>query len=279
MAHIKELIDSLPVMPISKPVSTGIEELDRMGVRFEPGKLYVIGGRPGMGKTSLMLDIALHAARNENIPVHIFTLAESSEQLALRVLSRYGGNPNRRTEKEGFVYRQAFESNREELRSIPLYFYDSAFAFSDIEETIYGRKLSGLIFIDYLQLVDVGIGKYSTSNNTRCKNPDLKRQKELCIFLETVAQKANVPIVVLSQVSRNMERRKDKRPVLGDNRYSSLIEQKADAVIFVYRDAYYNPDNAQKPETAELIVAKNRRGSTGTAFVVFDGSRLSFQGG
>lgn len=76
-----------------------------------------------------------------------------------------------------------------------------------------------------------------------------------------------------------MERRKDKRPVLGDNRYSDLIEQRADAVIFIYRDAYYNPDNAQKPEPAELIVAKNRRGSTGTAFVVFDDGRLSFQGG
>ena len=279
MVQLFEVIDHILETPSFKPISTGFEALDRMDVRLERGKLYVIGGRPGMGKTSLMLDIALHAAGEENIPVHIFTLAESSEQLALRVFARYGEKAIHITEKDESAHRQAFETNREELESIPLYFYDSAFAFSDIEETIYGKKLSGLIFIDDLQLVDVGIGKYSTSNNIRCKNPDLKRQKELAILLETIAQKANVPIVVLSQVSRNMERRKDKRPVLGDNRYSDLIEQRADAVIFIYRDAYYNPDNAQKPEPAELIVAKNRRGSTGTAFVVFDDGRLSFQGG
>lgn len=210
MAHIKELTDHLAQMPESKPVSTGIEALDRMGVRFEPGKLYVIGGRPAMGKTSLMLDLALHAAKEENTPVHIFALTESVAQLAKRMLTKYNKGLYRPAEKA------STEAESKTLASLPIHLYDEAHTIRDIADTIARKRLSGLVFIDDLQDVAFPTGVYIGESAIFSKHPDMTRQRDVGTQILAVAQNTNTAIVVLAQINRSIERRKNKRPRLRD---------------------------------------------------------------
>ena len=238
----------------------------------------MIGSRPGMGKTSLMLDMALHASFTENIPVFIFSLAESSQMLAMRILSRYGDYTFDEIEHDESACKLTAEKFIAEDEDVPLYLFDRAFTLQDIENTIYrSERMPGIIFIDYLQLLDLRTGAYSISNNLNYTHPDLETQEDLCFFLKRLAEKANIPIVVLSQVARKVEERTDKRPGMGDNCYSKEIENAADAVVFLYLEAYYDSTYAsQKHVLAELIVAKNQHGETGTATVVFDRHILTF---
>ena len=277
MAHIKALADYLAEMPESRPASTGFEALDRMGVRFAPGKLYLIGGRPGMGKTSLMLDLALHAALGELIPVHIISLSESAEELAWRLISRERGIPRHRIEQDASVRKNAAEISRAMFGRLPLFIYDRIRTAPEIVDTILHEKMSGLVFIDDLQLVAAATGQYIGEKPICSDEPESKRRNDLCRLLQVTARDTNTAIVVLSQLSRKLERRRDKRPKLGDIEYSPCLEAAASAVLFLYRDAYYHPKaSTENPEPAEIIVAKNTLGSTGTATISFDNEYFSF---
>lgn len=277
MAHINEWIDRLAEVPEIRPVSTGIERLDRMGVRFVPGKLYVIGGRPGMGKTSLMLDLALHAALGELIPVHIISLSESAEELAWRLISRERGIPRHRIEQDASVRKNAAEISRAMFGRLPLFIYDRIRTAPEIIDTILHEKMSGLVFIDDLQLVAAATGQYIDGRHVCTDHPELREQNALCDLFQETAQDTNTAIVILSQVSRKIEHRRDKRPKLGDIEYSPCLEAAASTVLFLYRDAYYHPEiPIERLEPAEIIVAKNTDGSTGTVSTYFENEYFSF---
>ena len=137
--------------------------------------------------------------------------------------------------------------------------------------------MSGLVFIDDLQLVAAATGKYIDGRHVCTDHPELREQNALCDLFQETAQDTNTAIVILSQVSRKIEHRRDKRPKLGDIEYAPYLETAASAVLFLYRDAYYHPKTpTENPEPAEIIVAKNTGGSTGTATISFDNERLSF---
>lgn len=277
MAHINEWIDRLAEVPEIRPVSTGIERLDRMGVRFVPGKLYVIGGRPGMGKTSLMLDLALHAALGELIPVHIISLSESAEELAWRLISREETIPLYRIEQDASVRKKAAEISRAMFKRLPLFIYDRIRTAPEIIDTILHEKMSGLVFIDDLQLVAAATGQNIDGRPVCTDHPELREQNALCDLFQVTARDTNTAIVVFSQLSRKLERRRDKRPKLGDIEYSPCLEAAASAVLFLYRDAYYHPETpTENPEPAEIIVAKNTDGSTGTVSAYFENEYFSF---
>ena len=278
MAQIGEVFNNILTMPVPKPISTGFEALDRLNVRFEPGRLYVLGGRPGMGKTSLMLDMALYAAKVENTPVHIFTLSESAETLSSRIVTRYGDLPYYKLANNESAFRQAAEKCKKDLERIPLYIYDKAFTFRDIRETILTNKLTGLVFIDNSQILVAGTETCLTKNSARRRNTDRKRQSDLSYLLWTTATFANVPIVILTQLTRRVEVQKDHRPKLGDSRDCPGLELAASVVMYIYRDRYYYPiDEYYEQEPAEIIVARNNFcGSEGTAHIIFDCSKYTF---
>lgn len=274
MAHIKELTDRLAQMPESRPASTEFEALDRMGVRFAPGKLYVIGGRPGMGKSSLMLDLALHAAREENTPVHIFTLTESATHLAKCMLTKYCRNPLYQLEEKVSACKAAAKEYGKNLASLPIHLYDEAHTICDIADTIVRKRLSGLVFIDDLQELAFPTGVYIGETAIFSNHPEMLRQRDVGMAILAVAQNTNTAIVVLSQINRSIEQRKNKRPRIRDVKNYPYMDATASSVLFLYQEAYYNPE-AQEP--AEIIVAKSDSGNTGTAYVSFDNEALSFK--
>lgn len=277
MAHINELLDRMAAIPAGRPASTGIEGLDRMGMWFAPGKLYVIGGRPGMGKTSLMLDLALHATLGELKPVHIISLSESAEELAWRLISREEDIPLYRIKQDASVRKKAAEMSRAMFKRLPLFIYDRIRTAPEIIDTILHEKMSGLVFIDDLQLVAAATGQYIDGRPVCTDHPELRGQNALCDLFQETAQDTNTAIVILSQVSRKIEHRRDKRPKLGDIEYAPCLEAAASAVLFLYRDAYYHSETPiERLEPAEIIVAKNTNGSIGMVSIHFDNERLSF---
>ena len=260
---------------------SGLKALDDIMVEFSPGGLYVIGSVAGMGKTSLMLDIALHTAKNENIPVHIFSFEMSAEQLVLHLISKYTDLPWRKVLKGDSDCKPVLEKCRKELINLPIYICDEVITADEMKKIVCDECTSGIVFIDYFQLVVAAVERYSINNNVYCTNSTLQRKDEIIADLKVIVQEYNAPIVVLSQLSNQLKLRSDKRPVLRDIGYNGRIDQAADGVIFIYRDSYYNCYNSTKEncktEVAELIVAKNKRADTGTAVVQFDRSTLSFR--
>ena len=242
-------------------LSTGLHDLDRKINGLNKSDLLLIAARPGMGKTSLALNIALDVAKKSEKTVAFFSLEMSREQLAMRLLSN-----------ESFVDNQKLLTGRlteEEWTKIGI--ASSALSQTDIrvddnpaisvaEMNAKCRRLSnlGLVLIDYLQLMtSAGTGQTSNNANRVQVVSDISRA------LKIMAKELNVPVVCLSQLSRANESRTDKRPMLSDLRESGAIEQDADEVLFIYRDDYYHPDTPEK-NVAEIIVAKNRHGETGT---------------
>ena len=245
-------------------ISTGLQDLDRKINGLNKSDLVLVAARPGMGKTSIALNIALAAAKKTNKTVAFFSLEMSREQLAMRLLSN-----------ESFVDNQKLTTGKlseEEWTKIGI--ASSALSQKDIrvddnpsisvaEMNAKCRRLDnlGLVLIDYLQLMtSAGQGQSSNNANRVQVVSDISRA------LKIMAKELNVPVVCLSQLSRANESRTDKRPMLSDLRESGAIEQDADEVLFIYRDDYYNP-NTEEKNVAELIVAKNRHGETGTVKV------------
>lgn len=251
---------------------SGFSDLDAMTRGFHPGNLVVIAGRPGMGKTSLALNIAEHAAIRENRPVGLFSLEMSQEELALRILSSevdISFGPLRSghlSQKQWTKVVQAVKT----VSQAPLYIDDSANP-SMLEIASKARRLraeSGLdlIVVDYLQLMQ---------GTTRYENRNLEIAA-ITRSLKQLAKELSIPVIALSQLSRQPERRSgDHRPQLADLRESGSIEQDADVVVFIYRDELYDDETTDKG-IAELIVAKHRNGETGTVKLVFLGDTTKF---
>ncbi|MGI6129106.1 MAG: replicative DNA helicase [bacterium] len=245
-------------------IPTGFRDLDRLTTGLQPSDFIVVAARPSMGKTSLCLNIAQHVAINHNKPVALFSLEMSREQLVQRLLSaeaRIEGQKLRTgTLDEDDWPRLVAAMGR--LSEVPIFIDDSA-ALTAMDIRAKTRRLvqeqgPGLVIIDYLQLI-AGHGR-----------GDSRQQEisEISRALKALAREVKCPVVALSQLSRAVEQRQDKRPVLSDLRESGAIEQDADLVAFIYRDEYYNPDS-EKRGIAEVIVAKQRNGPTGVVQLAF----------
>ncbi|MBW1740993.1 MAG: replicative DNA helicase [Deltaproteobacteria bacterium] len=247
-------------------IPTGYSQLDQKTSGFQPGDLIVIAGRPSMGKTALALNLARNASIETGIPLAIFSLEMSKEQLSLRMLSAEARIDSSRMRGGWLSETDLARINRAAgaLYDLPIYIDDSP-AISALEIRAKARRMKmekglGLVIIDYLQLMR---GRASAERR------DLEIS-EISRSLKALAKELNLPVVALSQLNRKVEDRSDKRPVLSDLRESGAIEQDADVILFIYRDEVYHKDeNNPNKGTAEIIVAKQRNGPIGTVKLAF----------
>jgi replicative DNA helicase len=270
-------------------LSCGIAELDAVLGGLTPSNLFILAGRPGMGKTALAQNVAFNVAR-QGVPVRFFSLEMSAAELALRQLSAEIGIPAselRRGNIDADSMRQLVDV-QERLAHLPLVIDDSGgLTMPQLATRLRRTKRKhriGLAVIDYLQLVGGSI--YRGHNRTQ-------EITEITTGLKALAKELDIPILALSQLSREVEKRGDKRPLLADLRDSGSIEQDADAVAFVYREVYYlqrNPPDiadgaayqrwqsllSTAAGKAEIIIAKLRNGPMGTAHLSFDESTMTF---
>ncbi len=254
---------------------TGFQDLDRTTQGLNPGNLLIVAGRPGMGKTSLAVNLAQHAAIHEGVGAAIFSLEMSENELAMRILASESDIEFSRIRSGRLTDREKDTVRRTQARigSAPFYIDDSSNP-SLLEVASKSRRLKkegklGLLILDYLQLMQAGGGKYENRN---------LEIAAISRGLKQLAKELEIPVVALSQLSRQTERRgSDHRPQLADLRESGAIEQDADIVMFVYRDELYNPDDPDNKGMAELIVAKNRHGQTGTIELSFLGDTTTFR--
>lgn len=242
-------------------ISTGLPDLDRMILGLNRSELILIAARPGMGKTSIALNMALYAGMNLKKTVAVFSLEMSREQLATRLLSRAALIPSQNLQTGQLSERQWKEiSDAAQAISVTDIRIDDNPTLTVADMNAQCRRIQNLdlVVIDYLQLMQSAGSGHSWSNESRTQAvSDISR------MLKIMAKELNVPVVCLSQLSRANESRQDKRPMLSDLRESGAIEQDADVVIGLYRDGYYNKQT-ENPNLAEAIVLKNRKGATGT---------------
>ena len=238
---------------------TGFTDLDNMLTGLHGGELLLVAARPAMGKTAFVLNIAHHVAVKERVPVVLFSLEMSREQLVTRLVA-VDSMVEARSLKTGDIsdgdWTKIIKS-ADDLAKVNVFIDDNS-SITMPELRTKCRKLKqtegiGLIIIDYLQLM---------SSNGKVESRQLFISK-VSRSLKSLARELNVPVIALSQLNRAVDSRPDHRPVLADLRESGAIEQDADVVMFIYRDDYYNPDTTEKPGVAEIIVAKQRNGATG----------------
>ncbi|MEW5919511.1 MAG: replicative DNA helicase [Bacillota bacterium] len=245
-------------------ISTGFLDLDNLTSGLQPSDLVIIAARPGMGKTTLALNMASHIAVEGGAPVAFFSLEMSQDQLAQRLLCSFAEIDAHRL-RQGFLSSEHWSRITEAvgpLSEAPFYIDDSG-AISVMEIRARARRLKmekGLaaVFIDYLQLM-------------RSHEKSENRQQEISYIsrsLKALAKELNCPVIALSQLSRAVEQRTDKRPILSDLLESGGIEANADLVIFIYREDYYQKDTEKKNLT-EIILAKQRNGPTGKIELYF----------
>lgn len=253
-------------------VSTGFIELDNKTAGLHGSELILLAARPAMGKSAFALNIAANAAIKSKVPVAIFNLEMSKDQLVDRIMSSESmvdSNKIRtgKLEEEDWSKLAGIVGT---LSEAPIYIDDTP-GISITEIRTRCRKLKmekdiGLIIIDYLQLVQ----------GTNKKNGSREQEiAEISRSLKILAKELNVPVIALSQLSRAVEQRPDHRPMLSDLRESGSIEQDADIVLFLYRDDYYNKESEEK-DISEVIIAKHRAGSTGTIKLLWMGSYTKF---
>jgi len=254
-------------------IPTGLPDLDKVTLGLNNSELILVAARPGMGKTSIALNMALHAAMNEGKTVAIFSLEMSREQLVTRLLSRAALIPNQNMLTGQLTDQQWRDlANAAQLLSqCDIRIDDNpTLTVSDMNAQCRRVPDLGLVVIDYLQLMQSAGSGHSWSNESRTQAvSDISR------MLKIMAKELNVPVLCLSQLSRANEGRTDKRPMLSDLRESGAIEQDADVVIGLYRDGYYNKES-DNPNIAEAIVLKNRKGSTGTVELLWLPEYTSF---
>ncbi len=252
-------------------VPTGFGYLDALTSGLQNSDLILVAARPAMGKTSFALNIAQHAAIIHQVPVAVFNLEMSREQLTNRIICSEALVSFQRM-KDGSLEAADWIKIGENIARIgqaPIYIDDSS-ALSVAEIRAKCRRLKqrsglGLVVIDYLQLM-TGRGR---AENRQQEVSEISRS------LKILAKELNVPVLTLSQLSRGPESRTNKRPMLSDLRESGAIEQDADIVMFLYRDEYYNPDTEDK-NIAECIIAKHRNGETGTVKLWWDKNHTRF---
>lgn len=240
---------------------TGLPDLDRNILGLNKGELILIAARPGMGKTSIALNIAMYVAKHSRQTVAVFSLEMSREQLVSRLLAGEALVPSQNllTGKLSNDEWRRIAAGAQTLSGTDMRIDDNpTLTVADMNAQCRRIPNLGLVVIDYLQLMQsAGGGKGYSSENRQQAVSDMSR------MLKIMAKELNVPVVCLSQLSRASEGRNDKRPILSDLRESGAIEQDADVVIGLYRDGYYNKES-DDPNLAEAIILKNRKGMTGT---------------
>ena len=248
-------------------VRSGFYDLDKMTAGFQAGDLVVLAARPSMGKTALAINIAEHVALHENLPVAVFSMEMGAAQLAVRIVGSIGRidqshlRTGALTDDEWPRLTEAIEK----LRNISLHIDESA-GLTSTELRANARRLArqcgqlGLIVVDYLQLMS---GSSSNEENRATELGEISRG------LKMLAKELQCPVLALSQLNRSVETRTDKRPMMSDLRESGAIEQDADIIMFIYRDDYYNKESSKEPGVAEVIIAKQRNGPTGTVKLAF----------
>jgi replicative DNA helicase len=285
-------------------IATGLRDLDTKMGGLQPSDLVIVAGRPGMGKTSLATNIAYNIAR-AYVPelqadgttravnggsVGFFSCEMSGEQLATRILAERTGIPSSHIRRGG-ISELDFEKIREcsiELQSLP-FFVDETGGLSIAQLMARARRLKrqkglDLVVVDYIQLL--------TGSSKRGNENRVQEITEITTSLKALAKELNVPVIALSQLSRQVESRDDKRPQLSDLRESGSIEQDADVVLFVFREEYYLANKEPRPGTpehekwqtemglahgkAEVIIGKQRHGPTGTVELSFDAAVTRF---
>ena len=254
-------------------LSTGLADLDRVTLGLNRSELILIAARPGMGKTSIALNMALHAALNEHQTVAIFSLEMSREQLVMRLLSRAALVPSQNLLTGQLTDQQwrDITTAAQALSATDIRIDDNpTLTVSDMNAQCRRVPNLGLVVVDYLQLMQSAGSGHSWSNESRTQAvSDISR------MFKIMAKELAVPVVCLSQLSRANESRQDKRPMLSDLRESGAIEQDADVVIGLYRDGYYNKES-ENPNLAEAIILKNRKGQTGTVELLWLPEYTSF---
>ncbi|MDO5540172.1 MAG: replicative DNA helicase [Eubacteriales bacterium] len=240
-------------------IPTGFIDLDYKTAGFQPSDLILVAARPSMGKTALVLNIAQHMAFKENVTVAVFSLEMSKEQLVNRLLS-LESRVDSQSIRTGNLSDEDWEKLIEGasiIGSSNLIIDDTpGISVTELRSKCRKFKLEhnlGIIIIDYLQLM-------TGSRHSESRQQEIS---DISRSLKAIARELNVPVVALSQLSRAVEQRPDHRPMLSDLRESGAIEQDADVVMFIYRDDYYNKDT-DKPNVAEIIIAKQRNGAIGT---------------
>jgi replicative DNA helicase len=254
-------------------VPTGFIDLDKMTSGLQGGDMIVIAGRPSMGKTAFALNIAEHVGVDLGLPVAIFSLEMSGPQIAMRFLSSVGRLDQSKV-RTGRLSDEEWDKMTValgKLHEAPIHI-DETGAINAVDLRARARRLHrqcgklGLIVIDYLQLMTS-----SRQNENRATEIS-----EISRSIKALAKELNVPILALSQLSRKVEERNDKRPLMSDLRESGAIEQDADIILMMYREEYYKPDTQEKG-VAEVIIGKHRNGPTGTVKLTFLGEYTKFQ--
>ena len=242
-------------------LTTGFHDLDRFTMGLNNSDLILIASRPGMGKTSIALNIALHTAKTSGKTVAVFSLEMSREQLAMRLLSTEGFIDGKKLQT-GLIKDDEWRRLAAAAASISaadmLINDDASLSVSDMNAQCRRVQNLGLVVVDYIQLMQSATGGrgYQADNRVQVVS-------EISRMMKIMAKELAVPVICLSQLSRANETRQNKRPLLSDLRESGAIEQDADVVIGLYRDDYYNKET-ELQNIAECIVLKNRRGETGT---------------
>ena len=260
-------------------VATGFKKLDNILSGLQRSDLVILAARPSMGKSSMALDIARYVSVHENLPVGIFSLEMSKDQLVERLLASQANIDSwrLRTGKlqdgsggSGDNDFSRLQSAMGTLSEAPIYIDDMGTT-NILQMRAMARRLQsdkglGLLIVDYLQLMDT---------NNKFASP-LQQVTENSRALKSLARELNIPVLVLSQLSRRVEERTPHRPMLSDLRESGAIEQDADVVLFIYREDKYNENSLEK-NIAEIMVAKHRNGPTGAIKLYFDEQRVSFR--
>ena len=253
-------------------IETGFYDLDAMTGGLQRSDLIIIAGRPSMGKTAFGLGLVAHIAKNFNLPVAIFSLEMSKEQLSMRLLASEAEIESNRLRSGRFVQDDysTISTAIGTLSNLPIYIDDSANVTvmqvrSQVRRLLAEKKGDfGLVLIDYLQLMEGAE-----------KDNRVQELSKMTRSLKGLAREIKAPVIALSQLSRGVEARNNKRPMMSDLRESGSIEQDADLIMMLYRDEYYNPETIDKGVT-ELILTKHRNGPTGTVKLLFQAELTKF---
>jgi len=255
-------------------VSSGYDEFDKKTAGLQPSDLIILAARPSMGKTALAMNIAQHAAIESKVPVAIFSLEMSSEQLGMRMLCSVSRVDSHRL-RTGFLKDQDWPklTRAAGILQESNIFIDDTPSISVLEMRAKARRLKtehnvGLVVVDYLQLMR---GRSSTERREQ-------EISEISRSLKAMAKELHLPVLALSQLNRSLENRPNKRPQLSDLRESGAIEQDADVICFIYRDEVYNKsEDNPKRGIAEVIIGKQRNGPTGTIELAFLNEITTFE--
>ncbi len=254
-------------------VPTGFTDFDHMTSGLQRADLIIVAGRPSMGKTALALNMARNAAVKGGVPVAVFSLEMSKQQLGLRLLCSEAQVDSQKL-RAGYIKKTAWKdltAAADVLSRSPIYIDDSpALSVREMRGKARQMKLEldvGLIVVDYLQLMQ---GSQRVESR-------VQEISEISRSLKQLAKELDVPVVALSQLNRGLENRPDKRPILADLRESGAIEQDADVIAFVYREEVYFRDRPECEGRAELIIGKQRNGPVGTVHLMFQKEFTRFQ--